>query len=72
MHLRPTDYVLWIATPLLQMGVLIAMIKRGLHRDYPYFFNYTILQVVGVPVLYIILTRSYSVYFYAYYVNIAR
>jgi len=71
MHLRPTDYVLWIATPLLQMGVLIAMIKRGLHRDYPYFFNYTILQVVGVPVLYIILTRSYSVYFYAYYVNIA-
>jgi hypothetical protein len=71
MHLRPTDYVLWIATPLLQMGVLIAMIKRGLHRDYPYFFNYTILQVVGVPVLYIIYTRSYSVYFYAYYVNIA-
>jgi hypothetical protein len=71
MHLRPTDYVLWIATPLLQMGVLIAMIKRGLHRDYPYFFNYTILQVVGVPVLYIIYTRSYSVYFYAYYFNIA-
>jgi hypothetical protein len=71
MHLRLTDYVLWIATPLLQMGVLIAMIKRGLHRDYPYFFNYTILQVVGVPVLYIILTRSYSVYFYAYYFNVA-
>jgi hypothetical protein len=47
------------------------MIKRGLHRDYPYFFNYTILQVVGVPVLYIILTRSYSVYFYAYYFNVA-
>ncbi|MGB8889651.1 MAG: hypothetical protein WCC87_23205 [Candidatus Korobacteraceae bacterium] len=71
MHLRPTDYVLWIATPLLQMGVLIAMVKRGLHHDYPYFFNYTILQVVGVPVLYIILTRSYSVYFYAYYFNVA-
>ncbi len=71
MHLRLTDYVLWIASPLLQMGVLIAMIRRGLHRDYPYFFNYTILQVVGVPVLYIIYTRSYSAYFYAYYFNIA-
>ena len=40
--------------PLLQIGVLIAMVRRGLHRDYPYFFNYTILQVVGVPVLYFI------------------
>jgi hypothetical protein len=71
MHLHLTDYVLWIATPLIQMGVLIAMVRRGLHRDYPYFFNYTILQVVSVPVLYIIYTRSYPVFFYAYYVNIA-
>ncbi len=71
MHLHLTDYVLWIATPLVQMGVLIAMVRRGLHRDYPYFFNYTVLQVVSVPVLYIIYTRSYPVFFYAYYVNIA-
>ncbi len=47
------------------------MVRRGLHRDYPYFFNYTILQVVSVPILYFIYTRSYSVYFYAYYFNIA-
>jgi hypothetical protein len=71
MHLRPTDYVLWITTPLLQVGVLIAMIRRGLHRDYPYFFNYTILQVVSVPVLAFIYPRSYSVFFYTYYFNIA-
>ncbi len=71
MHLRLTDYVLWITSPLLQLGVLIAMARRGFHRDYPYFFNYTILQVVSVPVLAFIYPRSYSLYFYAYYFNIA-
>ncbi len=71
MHLRLTDYVLWVTSPLLQFGVLIAMVKRGWHREYPYFFNYTILQVVSVPVLAFIYQRSYSLYFYAYYFNIA-
>ena len=54
MHLRLTDYILWFATPCLQVGVLISLFRRGLHRDYPYFFNYTILQVVSVPVLFVI------------------
>lgn len=71
MHLRLTDYVLWVTSPLLQFGVLIAMVRRGWHREYPYFFNYTILQVVSVPVLAFIYQRSYSLYFYAYYFNIA-
>lgn len=71
MHLRPLDYVLWIATPLLQIGVLIAMFRRGLHRDYPYFFNYTIFQVIVVPIEYITHARWYTVYFYLYYVDIA-
>ena len=71
MHLRLLDYVFWIATPLAQLGVLIVMVRRGLHRDYPYFFNYTVFQVLNEPVLYLIYTRSYSFYFYAYYFNIA-
>ncbi len=72
MHLRLTDYVLWIATPLLQIGVLVAMLKRGLHRDYPYFFNYSIYQVLSGPILYLIHARfAYNVYFYAYYCHIA-
>src|SRR5580704_12344195 len=71
MHLRLIDYVLWIATPTLQIWVLVAMVRRGLHHDYPCFFNYTILQVVGEPILYFIYPRWYPVYFYAYYFNIA-
>ena len=48
MHLRLSDYVLWFASPVLQVGVLISLFRRGLHRDYPYFFNYTVLGVVSV------------------------
>lgn len=71
MHLRLADYVLWFATPLLQAGVLVAMFRRGLHREYPFFFNYTLLQVISVPVLAILMYQfSYSVYYYAYYVNL--
>jgi hypothetical protein len=46
------------------------MFRRGLHRDYPFFFNYTILQVVSVPILAIVNPYSYKVYYYAYYVNV--
>ncbi len=70
MHLRLVDYVLWFATPVLQSGLLVALYRRGLHRDYPFFFNYTILQVVSVPLLAIAYRTSYSAYFYAYYVNL--
>jgi hypothetical protein len=71
MHLRLADYVLWFATPLIQAGVLVAMFRRGLHKEYPFFFNYTILQVVSVPVLAILMYKSYAVYYYAYWVNTA-
>lgn len=69
MHLRLADYVLWFATPLLQAGVLLAMFRRGLQKEYPFFFNYTILQVVSVPILAILFYKSYTVYYYAYWVN---
>ena len=49
MDLSLTDYVLWLASTFFQVGVLVAMYRRGLHREYPYFFNYTILQVVSEP-----------------------
>jgi len=70
MHLRLVDYVLWFAAPLLQAGVLVCMFRRGLQRDYPFFFNYTVLQVISVPVLAIVNAYSYAFYYYAYYVNL--
>ena len=70
MHLRPIDYVFWFAAPLLQAGVLVCMFRRALHRDYPFFFNYTLLQVVSVPALAIIYHYSYKAYYYGYFVNV--
>ncbi len=54
---------------MVQAGVVIGMFRRGLYRKYPYFFNYTILQVVSVPLLFWLNLRSYTVYYYAYYFN---
>jgi hypothetical protein len=71
MHLRLIDYVLWFAGPVLQFGVLLAMYKRGLHREYPYFFNYTVLQVLIEPILFVIERHSYPMYYWGYYVSVA-
>ncbi len=71
MNLSAIDYVLWLAAPLLQLGVVVMMFRRGLHRDYPFFFNYTILAVIAEPILYLSHKHSYNAYYYAYYVNIA-
>lgn len=71
MHLHPLDYVLWCTGPLLQLGVLAAMYRRGLHREYPYFFNYTILQVLSEPILFVAQRHSYTVYFWGYWGSVA-
>ena len=71
MHLRQLDYILWCAAPLMQLGVLVAMYRRGLHRDYPYFFNYALLQVVSDPVLFVIQRHSYTLYYWSYWVSTA-
>jgi hypothetical protein len=55
----------------MQLGVLVAMNRRGLHRDYPYFFNYTVLQVVSEPILFVVQRHSYAIYYWAYWVSIA-
>jgi hypothetical protein len=70
MHYRLADYVLWLTTPLLQGGVLLAMYRRGLQKDYPYFFYYTILQVASAIILAVLAATSYTAYYYAYYVNL--
>jgi hypothetical protein len=71
MHLHPIDYVLWLTAPVAQLGVLIIMYKRDFHRDFPFFFNYTILQVLTEPVLFIIQRNSYTFYYWGYWVSVA-
>jgi hypothetical protein len=70
MQLHFLDYVFWFAAPLLQTVVLVCMFRRGLHRDYPFFFNYTVLQVISVPIFAIVNVYSYKIYYYAYWLNL--
>ena len=71
MHLRLIDYVLWFVGPLMQLGVLAAMYRRGLHREYPYFFNYTVIQVLSEPILFVVHRHSDAMYYWGYWVSVA-
>jgi len=33
-------YLLWVAHPVLQMGIATLMFRRGLHRKFKFFFGY--------------------------------
>lgn len=67
MHLRLVDYVIWAGDCLALLAVLAAMHKRRLHRPYPYFFFYILLQLALNPLLLLFSTISYRLYYYAYY-----
>lgn len=70
MHLHLIDYAFWFAAPLLQALTAWCMYRRGLHRDYPFFFNYMLLPVISEPILFLLMKGSYNYYYYAYYVNL--
>jgi hypothetical protein len=68
MHFSRIDYILWLASSLCQVGVLVALFKRGLYREYPYFCNYTILQVLSTTFL-LCVKGSLPLYYYGYWVS---
>jgi hypothetical protein len=60
------DYILWFASPLFQAGALVALFRRGLYSEFPYFFSYMILQVVSIIFL-LLAQHSVSLYIYGYW-----
>jgi hypothetical protein len=68
MHLHAVDYVLWLISPCLQTGVWFMMRRRGLQRTFPFFYLYTILQVISDFYLLWAAQASYALYFYSYWV----
>jgi len=50
MQLLPIDYIFWWTTPVLMSVIAVTMYRRGLHREFPYFFNYVLFQVVSFAV----------------------
>lgn len=60
-------YALWVAHPILQMGIAIIMFRRGLHRKFKFFFGYILTQLVTFAVVFPAYWHSYSVSFYLYW-----
>lgn len=69
MELGIANYALWIAGPLLEAVVLVQMLRRGWHCNYPVFFSYLVLNTVRSPFLYSIFrwSHGYGAYFYSYW-----
>ena len=59
-------HYLWIAPHALQIIIAIVMIRRGLFREFPVFFTYTVFQMVEEGTLFI-LDHSAAVSGYQYW-----
>jgi hypothetical protein len=62
-------YGLWIAHPVLETAIAMLMIRRGLHRQFRFFFGYILTQIVSfalvVPVYWY--RHNYHSFFYLYW-----
>ena len=56
----------------LSLAVVVTMLRRGLRRDFPFFFSYAAFQVASAPLLFALYQRGvYADYFYAYWTSSA-
>jgi hypothetical protein len=66
-RIRLLYYTLWIAHPLLQMGIAAIMLRRGLHRKFKFFFGYILTQLVTFAVVFTAFKHSSSVLYYLFW-----
>ncbi len=64
MTLQVSDYILWMVPAVLQLAIAGGMLRRGLHREFPFFFSYTVFQLLRAGALLLLVHQSYAVYFY--------
>jgi hypothetical protein len=50
--IRILYYALWVAHPVLQTVIAIAMFRRGQHRQFKYFFAYVVTQILSFAVVF--------------------
>src|SRR2546423_7418475 len=67
----PLDYILWLLAPTFQIALLVLMERRKLREQFPFFFTYTVLQVLNVAVLFTVYHRLPDSYFDVYWVSTA-
>lgn len=69
-RIRILYYCLWIAHPLLQAGIVAFMVRRGLQRQFRFFFGYILTQLITFAVVFPTFwhRQSYAICFYSYWV----
>lgn len=62
---------LWMAHPVLELSLAAAMLIRGLHRKFPIFFSYVVLQIASFAILFPMQRHREFVlyYFYGYWIS---
>src|SRR5882724_10740417 len=65
--MSPFGYVLWLLAPVCQVFLLIFMLRRKLRAEFPFFFTYTVFQVISFAVQYGIYHFSPDNYFNVYW-----
>lgn len=60
-------YALWIAHPVLQMGIAAIMFRRGLHRKFKFFFGYILVQLASFAVVFPAYWHNYAALYYLYW-----
>ncbi len=67
MHVSLTSWVFAISSFCLQLGILAVMLKRGLRRNFPFFFKYTVYCIFQFLATMAALRLPYQYFFYVYY-----
>jgi len=69
MRMHTIDYVPWCADPVLMMAIAASMYRRHLHREFPFFFNYIVFQILSFAIEFPL--RNWTNIFYVYWVTTA-
>lgn len=65
--IRIVYYTLWIAHPVLETAIAALMLRRGLHRKFPFFFGYILTQMVFFATVYMAYHSAQAALFYLYW-----
>lgn len=69
--MSPLGYVLWLLAPVCQIFLMIFMLHRKLRADFPFFFSYTVFQVISFAVQYVVYHFAPNSYFNVYWTSSA-
>jgi hypothetical protein len=62
------ELAFWISQPVLQTAVAIVLYRRKLHKEFPAFFAYVVVQVIAFGVQFpVYLTQNAPAYFYVFW-----